>query len=385
MAVGRVRRAKQFFITLGNLEYYESIRQDFLEYFVGVEEYCVSVEQHHVNKRVHLHAFLLFKELVSCDDIRLCLSFHDSTVNVQVCRSRRNVLKYITKEDEEVFFNCRESELSFYYRSHAWARRTPAFRFGDSFVMEHPQYYRLLQQLHSEVQFRLRSYKTNIINVSTFWPGWCMQVLCYVRDCVRGRQKKGLYIYGRPGIGKTFIVSRVCKELGLSRVYLPVPGNFFFSDFRNSCYDIVLFEEWEYDTFKSNFYQIKRVLDGSSLPVDVKYSQRSVVCVKVPVVFVSNEYAFQDPAFLRRINIIDAIETMENVPRITVPKEEVDGMETEVVEIASETDESEEENVPPAVQGPSEDINWKKVKVLEKRILRPSNNTAVLESEESDS
>jgi len=34
--------------------------------------------------------------------------------------------------------------LTFFYRVRSWARRTPTFRFNDSFVLEHPQYYRFL-------------------------------------------------------------------------------------------------------------------------------------------------------------------------------------------------------------------------------------------------
>jgi len=33
--------SKSFFVTLGGLDYYDSIRSDFLLYFEGVEEYCV--------------------------------------------------------------------------------------------------------------------------------------------------------------------------------------------------------------------------------------------------------------------------------------------------------------------------------------------------------
>jgi hypothetical protein len=58
-----------------------------------------------------------------------------------------------------LLFNCRLSELLFSYRAYAGARSSPAFRFSDPFVLEHPQYYRLLQEIHSEVHDGQRNSK----------------------------------------------------------------------------------------------------------------------------------------------------------------------------------------------------------------------------------
>jgi hypothetical protein len=68
--VRRERRTRQFFITLGGLIYYEDIRRDFLDYFSGIEEYCVSIENNHVNKLCHIHAYLSFYDLMKTVDVR---------------------------------------------------------------------------------------------------------------------------------------------------------------------------------------------------------------------------------------------------------------------------------------------------------------------------
>ena len=78
------------------------------------------------------------------------------------CRSRRSCLKYISKEDEEVFFNCREAELSFAYRAKAWSRRTYAFKLGDPFVLEHRNHWRFLQELHREVHAGISGFPRNV-------------------------------------------------------------------------------------------------------------------------------------------------------------------------------------------------------------------------------
>jgi hypothetical protein len=99
MAVVRVRRGKKFFVTLSPVDYYEGIRSDFLCYFDDIEEYCVSIECNHVNNNFHLHAFLSFNNLYNCNDVRDRLSWFEHTISVQNVKSKRNVLKYISKED----------------------------------------------------------------------------------------------------------------------------------------------------------------------------------------------------------------------------------------------------------------------------------------------
>jgi hypothetical protein len=336
------------------VEKYEGVRSDFLCYFNDLEEYCVSIEINHANKGDHLHAYLCFKCLLDCEDIRNCLSWFEGTVNVQNVKSKRNVLKYITKEDDEAFFNIAESQLSFYYRSKNWARRTRTFRYDDPFVLEYPQYYRLLSELHREVSNRPNGNKINYSIPNEFWPGWCMQVLLAVVSKIRGKSWKALYIYGESGVGKSFIVERCLGCFDKCNIYLPLPGRFFFGDFIEKFHDVVLFEEFDFDVFRTNFSQIKRITEGKCVSVDQKFGSRRVIRVKCLVIFVSNYEPYNDLAFLRRLEVINGLEKMESYPKVRVPKEEVDGFETEVIEIESDTDDEEmdceKENIQPNVQ-----------------------------------
>jgi hypothetical protein len=81
--VKRGRRTNQFFITLGGLEYYEDIRRDFYNYFDDIEEYCESTEKNHVNKFVHVHAYIKFYNLKTLSEVRDVLSLYDGTLNVK--------------------------------------------------------------------------------------------------------------------------------------------------------------------------------------------------------------------------------------------------------------------------------------------------------------
>jgi len=62
-------------------------------------------------------------------------------------------------------------------------------------------------------------------------------------------------------VGKSLTVRSGISNLGLSRVYMPLPGPFFFGYYWNDIYDIILFEEFEYDCFNTNFWQLRRVLE----------------------------------------------------------------------------------------------------------------------------
>lgn len=338
------RRAKQWFVTVGPLEYYDSIRRDFLLYYEDIEEYCVSIETNSTNKaNVHLHAYLKFYDLVTFEYVKECLPV-SVTINVQQAKSRRNVLKYITKEDENPEFNMSPSELSFAYRARSWARNTQTFRFYDPFVLEHPQYYRVLLELHKEITDR-RRYKAPVVpHLSTWYPGWAMRMYEAVISFIKRQTTRQVYLYGPSGTGKTFTLSLLLRELGLSNAYMPVPGQFFFGDFTNS-YDCVMFEEFDFDRFKLNFSQIKRLLNAERFSVDVKGSRQRIIVARCPVFFVSNFEPPYDRAFTRRIEIIHAVEEMEGKARIAVPKEEPDAPPS-YIEISSDS-ESEDEETPP--------------------------------------
>jgi hypothetical protein len=51
---------------------------------------------------------------------------------VKACKSKRNWFKYISKEDEEPYFNVAVNKLSFNYRALYWARNTEKFQFNDA-------------------------------------------------------------------------------------------------------------------------------------------------------------------------------------------------------------------------------------------------------------
>lgn len=106
--------------------------------------------------------------------------------------------------------------------------------------------------------------------------------------------------------------------------------------FDPTSHDHLIFEEWEFDVFKFNYPQIKQLLDRQCFQVDIKNGRG--IRVQCPVVFISNNRPNDDRAFLRRVHVIEALESLEYGAKIRVPKEEVDSTEMEVIDISSSSD-----------------------------------------------
>jgi len=81
-------------------------------------------------------------------------------------------------------------------------------------------------------------------------------------------------------VGKTFIVQHGIESLGFSRIYMPVSGTFFFGIYRNDMYDCILFEEFDYECYKTKFWQIKRAIERKSLGVDCKNEASRMLTVE---------------------------------------------------------------------------------------------------------
>ena len=324
MAARRDRRTRQFLVTVGPLDYYADIRSDLLSYFEDTKEYCVSVEKYHSensNKQVHLHAYIEFHSLWRVSEVRERVAWFDHTIDVQSVKSKRNVLLYITKEDDLPLFNCREALLSFQYRARAWARRTQRFSADDPFVLEHTNKYRVLQELHREIRSKQKRQRKDYPPPSHFWGGWRMQVFAFVhgRLCARG-PGKALYLWGAPGTGKTYVIEEILQMYSLVP-YMPVPGQFFMGDFSPCDYDVILFEEWSWESYAGNKSQIKRLLEGKDFPRDTKFHSRTVMNFKGCVIIISNEPspAYHEPALARRLCVIESNEGYDGADDLTSP------------------------------------------------------------------
>jgi hypothetical protein len=138
----------------------------------------VVTEELHQNGELHHHLFLRTLESFTRLDIKLMIAtaynmrddeenennshnnddddndddaqfINESSIYVATVRNIHNYLGYITKEDQSPLFKGRglEKSFSFYYRSIAFANSVSEFDVTHPFVLNHPQFYKLLNEV----------------------------------------------------------------------------------------------------------------------------------------------------------------------------------------------------------------------------------------------
>lgn len=333
-------------------ELYLGIREDVLgvlQTFQEVLVYCIAVEVNHVSRDIvnHCHFYIKFKEKYRLLDLNLYLRncWEGYHFDIQSCKSTKSALKYISKEDKDLIFNCRVSDLSFFYRSYYWARNKENFYFTDPFVVEHSNKYRYLSRFHAEVRSEV-SYNFSGFTPQVFAPNcsWAMRVVCWwnKRIADRGYRRNQLYLFGDTKLGKTTLVERIIGRVNKPYIFYPGVGKFAFMDFKVGFHKVILFEEFDIKYQCVSF--LKRLLEGRVFAAPVKCESSILIKFDGPVIFVSNFNNVDDDALLNRLCVIEANEAYYESPEVPVPKEEV--CEEEVYEISSSPEgvQAEEEN-----------------------------------------
>ena len=76
----------------------------------------------------------------------------DLAINRVLVQTLRNEETYLKYDVSPIFFGIAEKSLSFYYKTLNWANRTENFEYTNPHVLCYPQYYRLLERVHENVQ-----------------------------------------------------------------------------------------------------------------------------------------------------------------------------------------------------------------------------------------
>lgn len=337
----RNRGSRHYFITVHVNEIYPDIRSDFYEVlsFLNIITYCISVEKTvSTYNCFHIHSYFEFAEEISFDDLRLVIdsNFPENNFDLQVVKNKKNVLKYITKEDKNCYFNVKESLLNFYLRSVLWARRNFEFKYSDPFVVEHRNNYKFLLNLHKEIrqdEFLNNSPFTGFCQVLSVYNNWTRQCAEWWNDWVVNGfhlRKKQLFLYGPPGHGKTSFIETMINYVPESYIFRPCSGRFGMGGLDPEFHKLIIFEEFEENLFDKSY--IKRILEGRPVTVDVKYESPRTVSFKGPVIIISNE-VIKDMAILSRLLVVYSdVEYWESEPL------DLEKLQKRVVEISSESE-----------------------------------------------
>lgn len=279
----------------------------------------------------------------------------DNKLDIQPCRSKNSVLKYISKEDVDLYTNVRESELNFNYQIYRWASRTGTFNCTDPFVVEHRNCYKFLEKYLAQHKYNslgkfsgfrhcVRDCRNNwTYECGKWWNDWVDRL----NVGKRSYKNKQLYLWGPTNVGKsTFIESLIGRE-NMKFVFMPGIGKFFMQAFNPQVHKVILFEE-----FNIKFHHVsllKRLLEGRKYCYSVMCELDKAIEFNGPIIFVSNfdiASDCRDEAFLKRLEIVHADCYFDNGALSCCPlfKEEAsDVTSEEVFNVSSETVDSSEE------------------------------------------
>lgn len=264
---------------------------NFISYLVAVEK----SDEVRSSVNHHIHAFLEFEKPIFVTDLSDYLRmFYDMRIDCQPCRSKRNAVKYCSKEDRDLLTNIKTSELHMNFRLHMWASQTNSFKFTDPFVVEHRHQYNFLKKyfedhkkLNAKTFGGYRQYVGPQFNgwheaVCSWWNEW-MRILSYNKRVIKRRQ---LYLSGPTNVGKTTVWETLVGKSNMKFVFYPGVGNFFMQGFDPAYHKYIVFEE-----FDLSFYPVsmlKRLLEGKTFAYPVKCQPDLVMKFVGPIIFVSN-------------------------------------------------------------------------------------------------
>lgn len=271
---------------------------------IGEEEYhppldCESGEAVSVdNPGVHHHIFVEFIDGYLLSDVRGMviefLSGGEYSVDIQVCRSPKSWLIYLSKEDYHPYlFNVRVCELSLFARSKHHAKvnygNRRSVRRDDHFIMSTGQNARFVVGIiEDEIQ---RNRDRIIANRRYYEPNR----RCNISNCIQASLQH-LYIEGPPGYGKTELIDSISRNYRLWKA--GEPGYFMFGTL-NEDYDLVWFEDFDIMKMGLMMSTLLSLMDRKPVTISKKHEDDRTILFNGRFIFTSN-YPIGDNAHFRR-------------------------------------------------------------------------------------
>lgn len=295
-------------VTKTKLEIFESLRFFCVDLVVAEELHQDRSKHHHIYMRtsqpfLHTNINDIISTIYDITDIK---KFQVGTV-----QKLANYLKYISKEDLKLLFKGYgiEDQFSFYYLTHKWAESVEEFRYSDPYVLKHPNYYKLLEQVYLQVQ-QIKSYRPEIILRPYIWCcthnpniyNWQTEVIIWWNDwAINGysHKKAQLYLFGESHIGKTTFVLDLFKasinpvgetneDYYENHIFKPTPkeDKYSYQTYEPKKQLIMFIDEFNVSDF--SFCDLKKCLAGESFMTNVKQGSPKSICIRKPQILISN-------------------------------------------------------------------------------------------------
>ncbi|CAF0837382.1 unnamed protein product [Brachionus calyciflorus] len=270
----------------------------------------------HCNSHLHIYAEFLEEFIVDFDKCKRIMQWcvSDYNAHIEPCKSPRNAIKYVTKEDQRPLLkNINSEECAFHKKMMDWIKTNPTYYFYDPFICSRPNLYKLITMAHADY------YKKNPIEYSAC-RGLKRSVLDYnnnktklevqnwYNECITNWRLKfpALYLWGESNTGKTTIIFDwlLAKKVNENQIYRP-PRNcqFAWGDFNPREHLVVVMDEFEFSQF--DFEEWKNIVEGRMTTVRVKGRPSKTIALKCPIIMISNyEPPNNRQEIINRIKII---------------------------------------------------------------------------------
>lgn len=249
---------------------------------------------------VHHHAFIEFIDGYSLSSVRDMveefIGGEQLSIDIQVCRSPKSWLIYLSKEDFHPFlFNVRVCELSLYARAkhHAKvnynARRS--VRRDDPFIVSTGNNSRFVVGIIEEEIQRKRDH------VIANRPLFGFNRRCNVSNEIIASTEH-LYIEGPPGYGKTELVDAMLRQF---KVWKAGEPSYFMFGTLNEDYDVIWFEDFDITKMGLMMSTLLSLMDGKPCTISRKHEDDKTILFAGRFIFTSNYPIGDNPHFRRRI------------------------------------------------------------------------------------
>lgn len=314
------KRSHCFFLTINHVEWSKS---SFGEWLLAAElasEFAIGEEEYHpaLNPDTglpssdpvgrHHHIYIKFIEGYRYEEVQEIISeFLGGEVysfNLQVCKSPKAVLIYLSKDDKcPMLFNVRVSQLSLYARAWHHARTTyktiTTVTKNDPFIVASGLNARFCLGIIEEHLNDLRS--GIIADKVYFHPNRSCK---FINDILQSLDSGAhTYVHGLPGLGKTEVVDYFLQGKRFWKA--GEPSNFIFGTI-NESYDYVWFEDYDHDKYRPNLINLLSLMDHKETTISKKGVDDRTILLHAQFIFTSN---FMIPTnydmFRRRVTYID--------------------------------------------------------------------------------
>lgn len=231
-------------------------------------------------------------------------NFYEENFDLQIAKSPRNILKYITKEDNKPLTNVSTDQLNFNCQIYNWAENTQHFNHTDPFIVKHRNYYNYIKKYFTDHKNNFKPENFTQKNLNSTIP-WVQSVITWWNSRLKNQTTTALLLHGATGVGKSTLIENITNP-GQNTIFYPEEGKFMMTGFQEHLHKLILFEEFNLNRHDEDY--LKRLTENKTFTYPIKYETALKLTPQhnLITIFVTNNIPNFSDAMLLRLTIIHA-------------------------------------------------------------------------------